>query len=169
MHIHHCKHLPRLAIQFFIISSLAILFADSWVYLFSYLTNSALPNWSMTGRWLGMLSQGQFYTTTMSQVPAMHNEFFIGLLGHYLIGLKFTSAYMLLIHYGLKMTPHLINGIVFGVILAVFPYLIQLPSMGIGIFGSQSPTPYLVFFRVLSVHIFYGLGLGVGGILAYFI
>lgn len=156
----------RLLIQFLIISCVALVMADAWSYLYAALTHSPPPNWRMTGRPLGMITQGQFYTPAIHQEAMNVNEWLIGLLGHYLIGCKFALAYMLLLHFGLKAQPRLLSGCLLGLLLAIFPYLFQLPSIGAGVLGQASATSWLVFFRVLTVHFFFGFGLGLGSIMA---
>ena len=152
-------------VQSVLISAMALLFSDTWLAIYAALTTSAPPNWGMTDRWVHMILRGKFYTSSMSNEPALPYEWIKGLLWHYFIGWKFTQCYLLILHFVLKIKPNISNGLLFGLLLAVFPYLIQLPSMGAGVFGHDAATPWLIFFRVLSLHVFFGLGLGVGGLL----
>jgi hypothetical protein len=60
----------------------------------------------------------------------------------------------------------LLNGLAFGLATIVFPLLVQLPAMGSGFFGLNTPMPLAIFGRTLVQHTCFGLGLGAGALLA---
>ena len=47
-----------------------------------------------------------------------------------------------------------------------FPFLVQMPLMGLGVFASLTPTPWILLGRTLVHHTGFGLGLALGAMLA---
>lgn len=134
------------------------------IYLF--MIDSPPVNWGITGRWVAMVAQGKFYTPSMSQEPSVMHEELIGLALNWTTTYLFAVGYFILIKYILNIPFRLGNGLLCGLILIIFPFFVQFPSMGIGVVGLDAPNPWEVFGRAVVTHISFGLGMGAGGILS---
>lgn len=135
---------------------MALLFSDSWNYFFNKFNNLPQTNWAQVGLWFGQFSFG--ILDNLLKV----NAYTVGLIEHVLIAIIFSIAYILFLKYIIKTTANLLNGLLFGLMLAFFPLIIQLPSMGYSLLNDS----HLILYRIISYHALFGIGLGVGGILA---
>lgn len=157
-------------IETLFIGFLAILFLNIAAYLFSIAANLPQNNFGLLGRWMDMICHGQFTSPSISNEPAVSHELALGLLGHLFTSFIFTLTYLLFctIPFFRKISP-LISGLLFGLILMVFPLFIEYPAMGIHVFAVQ--WPYLTFgiLRIITCHAFFGIGLGLGRLLLEYI
>ncbi len=158
-----------LAIYMTLTFFLSTAFAEIAACVYSILTHSPFTNFPELGLWFVRVIHGYFYNTQSLLMHANPHEYILGLGVHIIVAVLFAGMYILYLQYILKTKPTLINGLVFGLLLVVFPFLFELPSMGEGIMGIHSSGPVHVFFRVIIYHAFFGLGLGFGGILTRWI
>lgn len=136
--------------------------ADIGRTVYQALTGFPPVNWSITGRWFLMVLSGQPYVRDVGAAPALPTELIAGHAAYYTISVVFAAVYLL----GLKLIgrrPTLWNGLVFGWATMVFPFLIQMPLMGMGAFASATAMPGLIIGRTLVHHSSFGLGLGLAG------
>lgn len=149
-----------------IIALAAATFADIGRTLYGWLTGTPGANWSLSGRWFLMVFQGHPFTPNIAAEPALPFEYPVGYGAYYAVSLIFAAAYMMLFEGLLRRPLGLRNGLAFGLATIVFPLLVQMPAMGSGFFGLNTPMPLAIFGRTLVQHSCFGLGLGAGAVLA---
>lgn len=135
--------------------------ADIERTIYQALTGFPAVNWSVTGRWFLMVLQGQPYVANVGAAPALPHELIAGHAAYYTISVIFAGVYLLLLK-ATKREPSLWNGLLFGWVTMAFPFLVQMPLMGMGVLASATATPWLIIGRTLVHHSSFGLGLAIG-------
>lgn len=155
----------RLPVRIICAALMAPTAADIGRTIYQWITGFPPVNWSITGRWFLMVLSGQPYVPGIGKAPALPHELLAGHAAYYTISLIFAAAYVI----GLGMVgrrPSLLNGLVFGWATMVFPFLVQMPLMGLGAFAHLTGTPGLIIGRTLVHHSSFGLGLALGAMVA---
>jgi hypothetical protein len=132
-----------------LISLLTLFFSDLSMVFYVDISGMAVPNWGIVGRWFDMIFSGQFYTPSIADMPPVKDEKAIGLLAHMVVAFIFTLFYTRLFSLNNSMKRLFFGGIVLAWALSVIPLLFELPSMGAGILGFNTPQPGLTFLRVM--------------------
>ena len=135
--------------------------ADIGRTVYQWVTGFPAVNWSLTGRWFLMVLQGQPYVANVGAAPSLPNELMAGHAAYYTISVIFAGVYLLLLKV-MKREPSLWNGLVFGWVTMAFPFLVQMPLMGMGVLANATATPLLIIGRTLVHHSSFGLGLAIG-------
>ncbi|PZF76694.1 DUF2938 domain-containing protein [Aestuariivirga litoralis] len=135
--------------------------ADIGRMLYQWVTGFPPVNWSITGRWFLMVLQGQPYVTGIGQAPSLPHELLAGHAAYYTISVVFAAVYLTVLKL-MKRKPTLWNGLLFGLVTMAFPFLVQMPLMGMGVLASATATPWLIIGRTLVHHSSFGIGLAVG-------
>ena len=135
--------------------------ADIGRTVYQWVTGFPAVNWSLTGRWFLMVLQGQPYVANVGAAPSLPNELMAGHAAYYTISVIFAGVYLLLLKV-MKREPSLWNGLVFGWVTMAFPFLVQMPLMGMGVLANGTATPLLIIGRTLVHHSSFGLGLAIG-------
>lgn len=148
-----------------VIALTAATFADAGRTLYGWLTGTPGANWSLSGRWFLMVFEGHPVTPNIAAEPALPFEYAVGFGAYYAVSLAFAAAYLALFEGLMKRPLGLANGLAFGLATIVFPLLVQMPAMGSGFFGLNTPIPLAIFGRTLVQHSCFGLGLGAGALL----
>lgn len=157
-------------IETLFIGFLAVLFLNIAAYLFSVAADLPQNNFGLLGRWMNMMAHGRFMATAISSEPAVPHELAIGLLGHLFTSFVFTLMYLLTCTYHpIRKVPPLFSGLLFGLILMVFPMFVEYPAMGVRVFAHQWPYMTLGLLRIITCHAFFGIGLGLGRMLLEYI
>lgn len=135
--------------------------ADIGRTIYQAITGFPPVNWSITGRWFLMVLGGEPYVPDVGAAPSLPHELIAGHAAYYTISVVFAGVYLL----GLKLMkrePSLWNGLLFGWVTMAFPFLVQMPLMGMGAFASATAMPGLIIGRTLVHHSSFGLGLALG-------
>lgn len=138
--------------------------ADIGRTIYQALTGFPPVNWSITGRWFLMVLGGQPYVPDVGAAPALPHELIAGHAAYYTISVVFAGVYLLALKL-MKREPSLWNGLVFGWATMAFPFLVQMPLMGMGAFASATAMPGLIIGRTLVHHSSFGLGLALGAMI----
>ena len=141
--------------------------ADLGRTIYQAVTGFPPVNWSVTGRWFLMVLQGQPYVANVGMAPALPHELIAGHAAYYTISVIFAAVYLLLLKL-LKRQPSLWSGLLFGWVTMAFPFLVQMPLMGMGVLASATATPWLIIGRTLVHHSCFGLGLALGAMITRF-
>ena len=88
----------------------------------------------------------------------------MGLMVFWGVCILFSLSYVLVIHYVFKTRFSVWNGVLFGLILMIFPFFFQFPSMGLGMMALNTPYPMQHIARAFVSHLSFGFGLGLGGV-----
>lgn len=137
----------------------ATLLMDLWAIMLKQFFGIKSLDYSMLGRWVGYLFQGQFYHKNITTTIPVKGEKIIGWTTHYLIGITFAA--LLISHWGIEWTTHptILPAILIGIVTVVAPFFILQPGMGLGIAASKTPKPNFARLKSLLTHIIYGIGL----------
>ncbi|MDP6830442.1 MAG: DUF2938 family protein [Alphaproteobacteria bacterium] len=119
-------------------------------------------DWHYVGRWVAYLGRGVFRHDDIQDTPAVRRELILGWAFHYLVAIIFAEIYLQILAAVLEQPASLWNGLGFGVVTVLAPWLILIPGLGGGFFGSNTPRPGLLRLASLSVHAVFGIGLYLG-------
>ena len=141
-----------------IIGTVGTALLDLWNILLNRVMGFPLPNWAMVGRWFLHLPKGKFAHDGIADSPELPNELRAGWIGHYLIGILFAAA-LLLIWPGWAKAPTLLPALIVGWVTVGCGWFILSPGLGNGIAGSERPNALRG--RILNIvgHTVFGLGM----------
>lgn len=151
--------LSALAISSVVIGIGATIGMDVWALILQHIFGIKPLNFALVGRWLTYMLSGSFRHENIRAVKPVTAELIIGWTAHYLIGIVFAAALIMLAGIGWLIEPSIMPAIVFGLLTVGFPFFIMQPGMGLGIAASKTHQPNLARFRSLLTHFIFGLGL----------
>lgn len=152
-------------LQGILIGVIATVCLDLWAAVAGRILGLPTANWAMVGRWFGHLSRGVMVHRPISGAPCIRNELALGWVGHYVIGVVYGLAYLLIVRVLLTGEPSLGSAVVFGLATLFAPWLIMQPAMGAGVFASRTPRPSVTRLVNLSMHAVFGTSLYLGWLL----
>lgn len=122
--------------------------------------------WAMThgfyclvGRWVGSLpQQGPIHNDIRSSKP-IPNEAQLGWIAHILLGVIYGICFVFLFGPSAIHTPQIWQGLIFGLVTVLVPWLIFQPLFGWGIAMSKAPEPWKMRAKGLINHFIFGCGL----------
>lgn len=151
-----------------IIGIIATLVMDLWGACRKWLWGVKGMDYAMLGRWLGHMPRGQWLHQGIGQSPAIAGEKLLGWTAHYVTGIVFALAMLLLVDVSWLHRPHWWQPLLTGWLTLGFPLLIIQPALGLGIAASKTPTPWFTRGHNFLTHTAYGIGLYLGaGLLHY--
>ncbi|VFR27101.1 Permeases of the major facilitator superfamily [plant metagenome] len=133
---------------------------DLWSWLLKVAVGIPLPNWAMTGRWFAHLPRGRvMHREGIGKSPRVEGELAIGWLMHYVTGIVFAAALLLVWGVAWARLPTLGPALAVGWITIACGWFILQPALGLGVAASRTPNPAKA--RVLNIlgHTVFGLGL----------
>lgn len=133
---------------------------DLWNLLLNKVFGLPIPPWHLIGRWFAGLPQGRFvHRDGIGKSAPVHNELAIGWAMHYITGMVFAAALLLIWGMGWALYPTFVPALIVGVVTVGAGWFILQPGMGVGIACSGAPKPALA--RLLNVigHIVFAIGL----------
>lgn len=137
---------------------------DLWQRIFAIATGIPPSNWAMVGRWLlGMMAGQGLIARDLAARPARPNEAATGWALHYVVAVGYAVLYAALMQAG-WLRAGLVDGLIFGLISVVVPWLFFMPALGNGVMARLTPNPPRACAVALVMHAVFGLALG--GILA---
>ncbi len=146
-----------------LIGGFATLVLDLWAILLNRLFGFALPNWGMVGRWFLSALRGRFAHENMAEVPGFAHETAWGWFFHYLVGIVFGWA-LLIIWPAWAANPTFWPPMIVGWVTILCGWLILSPGMGGGIAHARRDNPTTP--RLLNIigHTVFGLALWMAGL-----
>jgi len=149
-------------VTIFLIGVAACVIFDLWQILFAKITGIPPSNWAITGRWcIGALTKRRFYAPNIEQIAPRPRELAVGWLLHYAVAISYAFIF-----WGLMSVSWLragfFDGLLFGVITVLVPWLFFLPCMGKGVMGRRTPNPLLISALSLMMHSLFGVSIGLG-------
>lgn len=142
----------------------ACIIFDLWQRVFAIATGIPPSNWAMVGRWLlGLLAGQGLIARDLPTQPARPNEAAAGWALHYIVAVGYAVLYAALMQSG-WLRAGLVDGLIFGLVSVVVPWLFFMPALGNGVMARLTPNPPRACAVALVMHAVFGLALG--GILA---
>ena len=143
----------------------ATLTTDLWALFLNRAFKIPAPNYCLVGRWLQYMPEGIFRHSNIAFAPQKSAECTVGWIAHYMIGITFAIAFVVLAGNNWLQHPTLIPAIIFGVVTVLMPFFIMQPSFGLGLAASKTSNPAQARLRSLMNHIAFGVGLYLFGLL----
>lgn len=132
--------------------------SDLWQRGFMAWIDGSRPDWRGVGRWVLGFRHGRFVDPEVKKRAPEEHENAVGWSFHYIIGV----AYAVLYRAGLKrlgLKPSLLAALTFGVLSMAAPMFCMKPAMGGGLCGCHAKRPWIGFFKTLSTHLSFAVGL----------
>ena len=149
-------------LQILIVGVGACFVFDVWQRIFQRFTAIPPSDWAIVGRWaIGLVTSGHLIVHDLELRPNRRNELGVGWLVHYSIAVVYAAIYMLLMRANI-LAAEFADGLLFGVVSVVVPWLFFLPCLGKGIMGRLTPNPPLVCSLALMMHSIFGVAIGLG-------
>jgi len=95
----------------------------------------------------------------------VRGERVLGWTFHYLTGLLFAAAFLVLVGGDWLQRPTPGPALLFGALTVAAPLLLMQPGFGMGLAAARTPRPWQVRSRALATHLVFGLGLYLAGLL----
>ena len=147
----------------------ATLTFDLWGVFLKLVFRITPSNICLVGRWLLYMPEGIFRHSTIVSSPQKSAECRVGWIAHYLIGITFAIAFVVLVGNNWLQHPTLIPAIGFGIVTVLAPFFIMQPSFGLGFAASKTPNPTQARLRSLMNHTVFGIGLYLFGLAAHWL
>ncbi|OEY96450.1 hypothetical protein BJD20_00045 [Acinetobacter proteolyticus] len=142
----------------------ATLIMDMWLLLLKKLNLPSL-NFALLGRWVGWMFRGKFIHASIAQSHAIRQEYVLGWLAHYSVGILFAFSFVLMLGETWLLQPQFTSAFIFGVITVLIPFFIMQPAMGAGIASTKTAQPLQNCLRSLINHAIFGCGLYLSALL----
>ena len=105
------------------------------------------------------MRKGVFRHNNITTTEPAKAESTIGWTAHYLTGVVFAAALLMLVGSEWISAPSVVPAVAFGIVTVGFPFFLMQPGMGFGIAASKAPNPNVARFRSVLTHGIFGLGL----------
>ena len=145
-----------------VVGVLGTLVMDSLNYLVARTRLISRIDVTMIGRMAAGWARGRFRYANPNEMEQVRNEVLIGLVTHYTIGVVLAVPFLLGWSFLVGGSPSPAWALVYGLATTVASWFFVYPSMGLGVFGRQSPEGTKATLSSLTNHLFYGLGLAIG-------
>lgn len=136
----------------------ATIMMDLWLLLLKRLHLPSL-NFGFLGRWVGWIFRGKFIHASIAQSLAIRQEYALGWLAHYSVGILFSFSFVLIVGETWLLQPQFTSALIFGVITVLIPFFVMQPAMGAGIASTKTAQPLQNCLRSLMNHTIFGCGL----------
>lgn len=139
---------------------------DIWGQIAARIVGMPRPAWGLPGRWFAACARGHLRHDTIADAAPVANEAAIGWAGHYLIGIAYAAAVVLIAGPGWLAAPTLAPALVVGIVTVAAGWFFMAPCMGFGIASSRTARPWTLRAMQIVAHVVFGLGLYLGGLVA---
>lgn len=165
----HLPYLANLATSALVIGIGATAVMDIWALFLKVVFHIPSLNYALVGRWLGHLTNGQIVHQNIGSSPVVKGEMMIGWIAHYVIGVIFAAALLLIVGLPWSRSPDIIPALMTGVITVGFPFLVMQPCFGMGVAASKLDNSHIAQFKSLLTHTVFGIGLYISALAGQFI
>jgi hypothetical protein len=132
---------------------------DLWQFGLARATGLPAPNWAPAGRWLRQRGEGRVFHEDIGRVAPHPNELALGWVGHYVVGIVYGIAFVLIVGPGWLAAPTLLPAWIFGIVTIGFGWFLMQPGLGMGWAASRTANPTRARLLGLAAHTVFGLGL----------
>ena len=98
-------------------------------------------SFALIGRWVAHMGRGQLIHASISKAKPVRSELAIGWVTHYVVGIVFAAALVVLQGSGWVQRPTFMPAFLTGVATVAMPLFVMQPAMGSGFAASKTPTP----------------------------
>lgn len=113
----------------------------------------------LVGRWIGLVPRVGVLHDDIRSAPSVVSEAAVGWAAHIALGLLYGIGFVALFGPTALGAPKLWQGVGFGLVTVLVPWLIFQPLFGWGIAGSKMPKPWQLRLRGAVTHTIFGIGL----------
>jgi hypothetical protein len=145
-----------------LIGIVATIGMDVWALLVKYVLRQPITDWVMIGRWIAYIPKGQYFHSPIAASDKIPDELAIGWIVHYLTGMVYGVLYLFLVQTVFGGSPTIQSALLFGLATLAAPWLIMQPGLGLGVFASKAPKPWLIRLINTSMHLAFGSALYFG-------
>jgi len=138
---------------------------DVWARVLHVVFGQPLSNWGKPGRWLAQVFRGKVFNDDINAVKPVQGEVLLGWGLHYVVGIAYGVAFVLLAGPEWLAAPTLLPVWAFSVVTIVFGWFLLQPGMGLGWAASRTPAPWKTRCMGLVAHSAFGLGMWGGALL----
>lgn len=107
------------------------------------------------------MTNGQLIARDLEARPERRHELALGWAVHYGVAIGYAAVFAWLLDRNI-LDAGFLDGLVFGVISVLVPWLFFLPCLGKGIMARLTPNPRLVCALALMMHSLFGVSIGLG-------
>lgn len=133
---------------------------DLWARLLNRLFALPLPPWHLVGRWFAHMPRGRFvHLQGIGQSTPVRYELAIGWVMHYLVGICFAAALLLIWSTQWAHIPTFLPALIVGLVTVGAGWFILQPGMGVGVACSKAPNPNLARLQNVIGHVVFALGM----------
>jgi hypothetical protein len=138
---------------------------DVWAMALARFAGIPPTNWGIVGRWFAHLPRGRFVHADIGASEQVANEKAIGWAAHYIIGIVYAWALLVIAGPAWRAAPTLLPALLIAWITVGAGWFILQPGLGLGIAASKRANANQI--RMLNVigHTVFGLGLFIGTVL----
>ncbi|WP_296181970.1 DUF2938 domain-containing protein [Pseudomonas sp. UBA1879] len=133
---------------------------DLWAQLLKRVFGLPTPPWHLVGRWFGGMRNGQFvHHRGIGNSPEIPNESKIGWTMHYVIGIVFAAALLLI--WGVQWAHHptFFPALIVGLVTVAAGWYILQPGMGVGVACNKAPNPNVARMQNIVGHVVFAIGM----------
>ncbi len=138
---------------------------DLWTVARSKAFGTAMPNYSLVGRWIAHMPAGRLRHAPIAKAEPRRGEPVIGWAAHYLVGIAFAGLLAAIAGASWFESPTLLPALAIGIATVAAPFLVMQPAMGAGFAASRTPNPRAARLQSIVTHAIFGLGLYVSAVL----
>lgn len=164
MFINYGNKTKLIALLFVGIFGAIVIDTSAKIFAEIYDMGSVLAGYQNLGRYIITFFNGEasFPDPNFSKIPKLRGETFVGLLAHLSICFFYTYLYFFISFKTLKSKPKLILALVMMWLFMVMPLYLEMPALGLGWAGIDSPIREILQIRTFICHSFYGAALYIG-------
>lgn len=151
--------MPELLLRVIPIGIGATLVMDAWALVRRAWFETALPNYSLVGRWIAWMPRGRFVHQPISATPPRRGEALIGWAAHYGVGIVFAAVLLAIAGPDWPRAPTLMPALFVGVASVAAPFFLMQPGLGLGLAARRAPAPGRARVQSLVTHAVFGVGL----------
>jgi hypothetical protein len=133
---------------------------DLWALLLKATLGLPTPPWHLVGRWFAGLPKGHFVRREgIPNVPPVDNELTIGWIMHYVVGICFAAAVLIIWGVQWAHNPTFLPALVVGLVTVAAGWFILQPGMGVGVACSKAPNPPVARLQNVIGHVVFAIGM----------
>lgn len=146
-------------LQVILVGIVATVVMDIWSWLQRNVLRIPSLDYGLIGRWVLSMFRGKWVHRPIMVTPAIKGETWLGWFLHYLIGVVFSVAHLLVFGIAWLAEPTLLPALLTALATLVLPFFVIQPCLGFGMAASKTPAPWKARWLSLLTHSVYGVGL----------